>query len=168
MAKCRNCGKKLSFTEALVAICTECDEKRVAEASKSKEQKEAERAAMLAEAEAEKRRIESVLLTTESAIHDLRIVKRLDVITVECAFGMNIFKDLFASARDFFGGRSAAVQNTMRESRQTALNELRAEAHRIGANAVIGIDLDYVELSGSGNMVLLVASGTAVVIEGAA
>ncbi|WP_167620220.1 YbjQ family protein [Paracoccus ravus] len=78
---------------------------------------------------------------------------------------MNAFKDLFAAARDVFGGRSETVQKTMRHSRETALYELRREAYRLGANAVVGVDLDYVELSGSGNMVLLVASGTAVVIE---
>ena len=78
---------------------------------------------------------------------------------------MNIFKDLFAAVRDVVGGLSDAVQKTMRDSRQTALYELKKEAHRVGANAVVGVDLDYVELSASGSMVLLVASGTAVIVE---
>ena len=85
--------------------------------------------------------------------------------TAECAFGMNIFKDLFAGIRDIVGGRSEAVQNTMRDSRRTALYELKKEAHMVGANAVVGVDLDYMEMSTAGSMVLLVASGTAVVIE---
>ena len=79
---------------------------------------------------------------------------------------MNIFKDLFAEVRDIVGGRSAAVRNTMRDARRTALYELKKEAHEVGANAVVGVDLDYVELSSHKSMVMLVASGTAVVIEG--
>ena len=75
---------------------------------------------------------------------------------------MNIFKDLFAGVRDIIGGRSEAVQKTMRDSRRTALYELKREAHAVGANAVVGVDLDYVELSSVGSMVMLVASGTAV------
>ena len=108
--------------------------------------------------------IEAVVLTTETA-PNLNITKRIEIVTAECAFGMNIFKDLFAGVRDIVGGRSEAVQKTMRDSRRTALYELKKEAHAVGANAVVGIDLDYVELSAAGSMVMLVASGTAVVIE---
>jgi len=78
---------------------------------------------------------------------------------------MNIFKDLFASVRDVVGGRSEAVQATMRDARRTALYELKKEAHAVGANAVVGVDLDYVELSSGGSMVMLVATGTAVIVE---
>ena len=59
---------------------------------------------------------------------------------------MNIFKDLFAGVRDIVGGRSEAVQKTMRDSRKTVLYELKKEAYEVGANAVVGVDLDYVEL----------------------
>ncbi len=108
--------------------------------------------------------IEVVMLTTESH-PDLKITKRVEIVTAECAFGMNIFKDLFAGVRDIVGGRSQAVQQTMRDARRTALYELKKEAFEVGANAVVGVDLDYVELSAAGSMVMLVASGTAVVIE---
>ena len=108
--------------------------------------------------------ISSILLTTETA-PDLNITKRIEIVTAECAFGMNIFKDLFASVRDIVGGRSKAVQQTMRDSRRTTLYELKKEAHAVGANAVVGVDLDYMELSSGGTMVLLVASGTAVIVE---
>jgi uncharacterized protein YbjQ (UPF0145 family) len=110
-------------------------------------------------------KIESILLTTETA-PNLNITERFEIVTAECAFGMNIFKDLFAGVRDIVGGRSEAVQKTMRDSRRTALYELKKEAYEVGANAVVGVDLDYVELSSAGSMVMLVASGTAVVIEG--
>jgi uncharacterized protein YbjQ (UPF0145 family) len=108
-----------------------------------------------------------VLLTTESN-PDLNITKRIEIVTAECAYGMNIFKDLFAGVRNIVGGRSEAVQSTMRDARKTVLSELKREAHAVGANAVVGVDLDYVELAGSGSsMLMLVASGTAVVIEDA-
>jgi uncharacterized protein YbjQ (UPF0145 family) len=111
-----------------------------------------------------RREIDAILLTTETA-PNLPIIKRIEIVTAECAFGMNIFKDLFAGVRNIVGGRSEAVQKTMRDSRRTALYELKKEAHAVGANAVVGVDLDYVELSSAGSMVMLVASGTAVVIE---
>jgi uncharacterized protein YbjQ (UPF0145 family) len=107
---------------------------------------------------------DAIVLTTETA-PNLNITKRIEIVTAECAFGMNIFKDLFAGVRDIVGGRSEAVQKTMRDSRKTALYELKKEAYEVGANAVVGVDLDYVELSSAGSMVMLVASGTAVVIE---
>ena len=107
--------------------------------------------------------VQSIVLTTETA-PNLNITKRIEIVTAEVAFGMHIFKDLFAGIRNVVGGRSEAVQATMRDSRRTALYELKKEAHAVGANAVVGVDLDYVELSGAGSMVMLVASGTAVVI----
>jgi len=110
------------------------------------------------------KKIEAILLTTETA-PNLNITKRIEIVTAECAFGMNIFKDLFAGVRDIVGGRSEAVQKTMRDSRKTVLYELKKEAYEVGANAVVGVDLDYVEMSSVGSMVMLVASGTAVVIE---
>lgn len=108
--------------------------------------------------------IDAVLLTTETATN-LNIIERIEIVTAEVAYGMNIFKDLFAQTRDIVGGRSKAIQKTMRDARRTALYELKREAHSVGANAVVGVDLDYVELSSGSNMVMLVASGTAVVIE---
>jgi uncharacterized protein YbjQ (UPF0145 family) len=91
-------------------------------------------------------RIDAIMLTTETA-PNLNITKRIEIVTAECAFGMNIFKDLFAGVRDIVGGRSKAVQDTMRDSRKTVLYELKKEACEVGANAVVGVDLDYVELS---------------------
>lgn len=107
-----------------------------------------------------------VLLTTET-VPNLKITKRIDIITSECVYGMNIFKDIFASFSDTLGGRSNSIQNTLRDARKTALTELRKEAVSVGANAVIGIDLDYSEISGGGKsgMLFIVASGTAVIVD---
>lgn len=114
--------------------------------------------------EASSREINEIILTTETA-PNLNITKRIEIVTAECAFGMNVFKDLFAGVRNIVGGRSEAVQKTMRDSRRVALLELKKEAYEVGANAVVGVDLDYVEFSSGGSMVMLVASGTAVIIE---
>ena len=107
-----------------------------------------------------------VILTTETT-SNLKVLKRLDVITAECAYGMNIFKDLFASMSDIFGGRNKSIQNTLKDARKNVLAELQKEAFSLGANAVVGIDLDYSEISGGGKfgMLFIVASGTAVIIE---
>lgn len=110
--------------------------------------------------------IENIIVTTTPSIDGYRIARVVDVVTAECVFGMNIFKDLLASFSDFFGGRSGASQSTLREARKTCIRELKTEAYQLGANAVIGIDLDYSEFSGAGkSMLFLVASGTAVVLE---
>lgn len=88
--------------------------------------------------------------------------------SAECAYGLNVFKDILVGLRNIAGGRTATLQRTMRESRETVINELKSEAHRIGANAVIAVDIDYTQIGDGGwNMVLVVATGTAVVIEGA-
>ena len=155
MAQCIDCGKKIGLLDpGYGGRCQEC-------ALKYEDQASVKEAAELKEFNLE---IDSIILTTETA-PILNITKRIEIVTAECAFGMNIFRDLFASVRDIVGGRSEAIQKTMRDSRRTALYELKKEAHAVGANAVVGVDLDYVELSGAGNMVMLVASGTAVIID---
>ncbi len=170
MAVCAACGKKLTvFNKGNDERCTDCLSGRGPKSADYSDESVQER---LARAEAEKERIEeheckinSVMLTTETYPEGLKITKRIEVVTAECAFGMNIFKDLFAGVRDIVGGRSKAVQKTLQDTRRTALYELKKEAYEVGANAVVGVDLDYVELSAAGSMVLLVASGTAVRIE---
>jgi len=166
MPKCINCGK--SQTILAMNPCLDCqnEEDKKLEKKRQKEEESAKErdAAVTALAEKVSSEIDAIMLTTETA-PNLNITKRIEVVTAECAFGMNIFKDLFAGVRDIVGGRSEAVQKTMRDSRRTALYELKKEAYEVGANAVVGVDLDYVELSASGSMVLLVASGTAVIIE---
>ena len=159
MPKCTECGKKLGlFDPGSDGLCGQCN--LGVEAGRTTFQAQEEQKTFAERDEA----IEAILLTTETA-PNLPITERIEIVTAECAFGMNVFKDLFAGIRDIVGGRSEAVQSTMRDSRRTALYELKKEAHRVGANAVVGVDLDYVELGGAGSMVLLVASGTAVRID---
>ncbi len=107
-----------------------------------------------------------LIVTTESTLSGYDVVQRIEVITAECVFGMNLFKDFFAGIRDIFGGRSKASQKVLRDSRRVCLTELRREALMVGANAVIAVDLDYSEISGDGkSMLFMVASGTACHVE---
>mgnify|MGYP001315560402 CR=1 FL=1 len=110
-----------------------------------------------------KANLERIILTTVTSVDNNRPYKEIEVITAECVFGMNIFRDLFAGFSDAFGGRSKASQKVLRDLRKTCLEELRHEAYVLNADAVIGVDLDYSEFSGGGkSMLFLVASGTAV------
>lgn len=108
--------------------------------------------------------ITNILLTTEVA-SSLVIDKRLGIIAAECVFGVNVFRDMLASVRDLVGGRSAGTQNVLKDARTQALNELKKEAVAVGANAVVAVDLKYSEFSGgSKSMLIVVATGTAVII----
>lgn len=108
----------------------------------------------------------NLIVTTTHNIDGYKVVKTIDIVSAECVFGMNIFKDFFMGASDFFGGRSGTAQKILKDARVKCLQELKAEALSIGANAVIGVDLDYSEISGQGkNMLFLVATGTAVIVE---
>ena len=115
----------------------------------------------------ERKKTYDVKLTTTPTYPNLEIEEVKGVITSECVFGMNVFRDFFAGMTDFFGGRSEASQKVLRDARETCLNELKKEAYELGADGVIGIDLDYSEISGKGKgMLFLVASGTAVKFKG--
>jgi uncharacterized protein YbjQ (UPF0145 family) len=108
----------------------------------------------------------SVLLTTAHTVEGFKLRKTHDIVTSECVYGMNIFKDILASFTDVIGGRSGASQKVLKDLKETCLRELRYEAALLGANAIIAVDLDYSEFSGGGkSMLFLVASGTAVTIE---
>jgi uncharacterized protein YbjQ (UPF0145 family) len=107
--------------------------------------------------------IQKIKITTTNNLPNREIEEVLDVITSECVFGMNVFRDFFAGMTDFFGGRSKASQKILRDARNTCLYELKKEAHEMGGDGIIGIDLDYSEISGKGKgMLFLVASGTVV------
>lgn len=110
--------------------------------------------------------LENMLVTTTPSIEGYRVVRTLEIVTAECVYGVNLFRDFFSALTDTFGGRSGAMQKVLRDARKTCLAELKKEALLVGANAVVGVDLDYSEISGGGKeMLFLVASGTAVIIE---
>jgi uncharacterized protein YbjQ (UPF0145 family) len=107
-----------------------------------------------------------LIVTTETFVGG--DVERLGVVATEIVLGMNIFKDIAASFRDVFGGRSGVVQNTLRDAREIGFEDLRLKAVGLGANAIIAVDIDYHSIStGSGLNVLMVSvSGTAVRMAG--
>ena len=108
---------------------------------------------------------DGMILTTTPAIEGRKITRYAGVVTGEAILGANIFKDLFAGIRDIVGGRSAAYEEELRRARTIALTEIRQAASELGANAVVGIDLDYETVGAQGSMLMVSVSGTAVVIE---
>ena len=102
-----------------------------------------------------------MIQTTTPGVDGRAIAEYLGVVTGEAILGANIVKDLFAGVRDIVGGRSGAYEEELRRAREIALREMEAEAAARGADAVVGIDLDY-ETVGSGSMLMVTASGTAV------
>ena len=105
-----------------------------------------------------------MILTTTSQIDGHRIKEYLGVVAGEAILGTNFFRDFFANIRDIVGGRSGAYEKELQRAREIAFEELQEEASKIGANAIVGIDLDYEVLGETGSMLMVSVSGTAVQI----
>ena len=105
-----------------------------------------------------------MISTTTNAIEGLPVQKYYGIVTGEVIVGANIFRDLFASVRDIVGGRSGSYEDVLARARKQALEEMQAEAQRVGGNAVIGVDIDYEVLGSNGSMLMVSCSGTAVVV----
>ena len=106
----------------------------------------------------------NVLLTTTPTIEGQPIREYKGIVTGETIIGANFMKDLFAGIRDIIGGRSGSYEKVLREAKDTALAEMEQRAASMGANAVVGIDIDYETVGQSGSMLMVAVSGTAVVI----
>jgi len=106
-----------------------------------------------------------VIITTTPSIEGKRIKQYFGIVTGEAILGANLFKDLFASVRDLVGGRSATYEKELQRARDMALQELQERAQDLGANAVVGVDLDYEVLGQTNGMLMVSASGTAVSVE---
>ena len=106
-----------------------------------------------------------MLLSTTPSIAGRRIHEYKGIVTGEASLGATVFRDLFASIRDIVGGRSASYEKVLKDARDMALAELAEEARRLGANAVVGIDLDYETIGAGSSMLMVSASGTAVVVD---
>ena len=107
-----------------------------------------------------------MIISTTNALQGRDVAEYKGIVTGEAILGTNIFRDIFAGIRDIVGGRSGSYEKVLREARETALAELEDEARKMGANAVIGVDIDYENIStgSSGSMLMVSASGTAVVV----
>lgn len=106
-----------------------------------------------------------MLLSTTSHLEGRSVKEYKGIVFGETIIGANLFKDLFASIRDVVGGRSGTYERVLQEARETAINEMADKAHNMGANGVIGIDVDYEVVGNSGSMLMVSVSGTAVVVE---
>lgn len=108
-----------------------------------------------------------MLITTTPNIEGKRIVQYVGLVNGEAIIGANLLKDFFTSVRDVVGvgGRSGAYEQGLREAKSIAIKEMIDQATRLGANAVIGVDLDYQTIGGNGAMLMVSANGTAVIIE---
>ena len=104
----------------------------------------------------------AMIITTTNTIEGQRITAYLGLVTGEAILGANVFRDFFASVRDIVGGRSGAYEKVLRSARDEAVQEMMAEAKSLGANAVVGVDLDYEVIGKEGSMLMVSASGTAV------
>lgn len=109
-----------------------------------------------------------MIVSTTPTLEGKKMVEYLGLVSGEAILGANIFKDIFAGIRDIVGGRSGAYEQELRSAKQIALDEMVEQAQALGANAVVGVDLDYetIGVGSAGNMLMVSASGTAVVIEG--
>jgi uncharacterized protein YbjQ (UPF0145 family) len=103
-----------------------------------------------------------MIITTTPSIEGKRITQYHGIAVGEAILGANVFRDIFAGITDIIGGRSGAYEKSLGEARETALRELQDNAARMGANAVVGVDLDYEVIN---NMLMVSASGTAVTVE---
>ncbi|USD68085.1 heavy metal-binding domain-containing protein [Vibrio sp. SCSIO 43136] len=105
-----------------------------------------------------------MIVTTTQSVDGKKITQYKGVIAGEAILGANVFKDLFAGLRDIVGGRSATYEAELQRAREIALNELAQKALELGANAVVGVDIDYEVLGSNNGMLMVSASGTAVVV----
>lgn len=103
-----------------------------------------------------------MLITTTSSVEGKTIREYLGIVTGETIVGANLFRDFFASVRDVFGGRAKSYEEILKEARETALAEMEKQAALRGADAVVGMDLDYEVVGSGGSMLMVTVSGTAV------
>ncbi|MEW4530041.1 MAG: heavy metal-binding domain-containing protein [Maioricimonas sp. JB045] len=106
-----------------------------------------------------------MITTTTPTVEGYQITEYCGIVTGEAIMGANLFKDFFANIRDIVGGRSAAYERELRRAREVAMHEMETEARERGANAIVGIDIDYEVVGQSGGMLMVSISGTAVVIQ---
>ncbi len=106
-----------------------------------------------------------MIITTTPSVEGKKITKHMGIVSGDAIIGVNMFKDIFAGIRDIVGGRSATYEKELNKAKEIALKELEARAQELGANGVVGVDLDYETVGSNGSMLMVSVSGTAVTIE---
>ncbi|WP_435135618.1 heavy metal-binding domain-containing protein [Formosa sp. A9] len=103
-----------------------------------------------------------MIITTTPTLETHKISNYLGIVTGETIIGANFIKDFFAGIRDVVGGRSSSYEKVLREAKDSALEEMKYRAQKMGADAIVGVDLDYETVGPNGGMLMVTASGTAV------
>ena len=103
-----------------------------------------------------------MLITTTPNVEGKRIEQYLGIVVGEAILGANVFRDLLAGLRDIVGGRSTAYERELARARAVAIEEMSERAHALGANAIVGVDIDYEVVGSGGSMLMVSVSGTAV------
>lgn len=103
-----------------------------------------------------------MVITTTAIVEGRPVQEYLGIISAQSIIGANIFKDILAGLRDVFGGRSKTYEKVLEQAKEDALRELAEKAQGLGANAILGVDMDFETIGGSGSMLMVIASGTAV------
>jgi len=106
-----------------------------------------------------------MLVTTTNTVEGKKVTKYIGLVSGEAILGANIFKDIFASIRDIYGGRSAAYERELRQAKDIALQEMMEQTKQLGGNAILAVDLDYETVGQGGTMLMVSANGTAVILE---
>jgi|SRR5690554_8139390 len=106
-----------------------------------------------------------MIITTTNSIEGKQIVAYHGIVSGETIIGANIVRDFFASITDVIGGRSGSYEKVLREAKEIALEEMSEQARKMGANAILAVDLDYETIGNNGSMLMVSASGTAVSVE---
>jgi uncharacterized protein YbjQ (UPF0145 family) len=106
-----------------------------------------------------------MIVTTTPSIEGKKIIEYKGIVFGEVVAGVNFIKDIAAGLSNIFGGRSGSYENELIEARENAINEMQQRAAQLGANAVVGVDVDYEVLGQGNNMLMAIASGTAVVVQ---
>ena len=105
-----------------------------------------------------------MLITTTPSVEGRPVREHRGIVVGEAILGANVFRDIFAGLRDIVGGRSGSYEKSIREAREIAFREMQEEAEKLGANAIVGVDIDYEVIGEQGSMMLVSVSGTAVTL----
>jgi uncharacterized protein YbjQ (UPF0145 family) len=174
--KCKECSTETEWKNLEMGRCPKCYEQYLSQKASvtpgEKAQKEANEREHAADQETRRLKrlnlpqtIRNMILTTEAS-HSLPVRERLDIVTTEVVAGMNVFKDFAAGIRNLVGGRSVTVQNAFKDIRKDALAQLKREAAELGADAVVGVSLSYLDIAATGStMLVVIATGTAVTLD---
>lgn len=162
MAVCTSCNREFGFGDLRGGICRDCRAKAEAASMASAYQKIEED--IVSPEDLNDPALARIVITTGSDIPGRQIDSIVGIVGAETALGLSIFKDIANSFRDLFGGRSKTVQTAVRDARTVCMIELRREAIRLNADAIIAIKIDFSELSmaGGGGILFVAATGTAV------